>query len=129
MYLYACIIFYIFIRQIYVHRKHLCRHMSLTLRITSTKKYVQWELPLCGFALSRPPKVAAVALLTAAIVSRVLRRPLPKGGGHLLKDQVTLCQWPTFRDDIFTGWWFQAFLCLPLPGEMIQFDEHIFQIC
>ena len=25
-------------------------------------------------------------------------------------------------------WWFQFFLCSPLPGEMIQFDEHTFQV-
>ena len=26
------------------------------------------------------------------------------------------------------GWWFQIFLFSPLPGEMIQFEEHIFQM-
>ena len=28
----------------------------------------------------------------------------------------------------YPGWWFQIFLFSPLPGEMIQFDEHIFQM-
>jgi len=27
-----------------------------------------------------------------------------------------------------TRWWFQTFLFSPLPGAMIQFDEHIFQM-
>ena len=31
------------------------------------------------------------------------------------------------KQDI-TSWWFQKFLFSPLPGEMIQFDEHIFQM-
>ena len=30
--------------------------------------------------------------------------------------------------DWYTRWWFQLFLFSPLPGEMIQFDEHIFQM-
>ena len=31
--------------------------------------------------------------------------------------------WPNCK----TRWWFQIFLFSSLPGEMIQFDEHIFQ--
>ena len=28
-----------------------------------------------------------------------------------------------------SGWWFQTFFIFtPIPGEMIQFDDHIFQI-
>ena len=27
-----------------------------------------------------------------------------------------------------TGWWLQRFRCLPLPGEMILFDEHVFEM-
>ena len=27
----------------------------------------------------------------------------------------------------YTRWWFQISLFSPLPGEMIKFDEHIFQ--
>ena len=29
---------------------------------------------------------------------------------------------------LMAGWWFKYFVFLPLPGEMIQFDEHIFQM-
>ena len=30
---------------------------------------------------------------------------------------------------IKSGWWFQIFVIFtPIPGEMIQFDEHIFQM-
>ena len=30
---------------------------------------------------------------------------------------------------LLSGWWFQMFFIFaPIPGEMIQFDEHIFQM-
>ena len=29
-----------------------------------------------------------------------------------------------FVDDILSRWWFQLFLCSPLPGEIIQFDSY-----
>ena len=29
---------------------------------------------------------------------------------------------------VYFGWWFHTFFCSPLLGEMIQFEEHIFQM-
>ena len=34
-----------------------------------------------------------------------------------------------FKCPIYTSWWFQFFsIFTPIPGEMIQFDDHIFQM-
>ena len=34
----------------------------------------------------------------------------------------------SFYLQAWLGGGFKVFFCLPLPGEMIQFDEHIFQM-
>ena len=50
----------------------------------------------------------------------------PVGKGETSELQTTNFWHPAVR----FWWWFQIFsIFSPIPGEMIQFDEHIFQIC
>ena len=47
-----------------------------------------------------------------------------EGSSYLLSGMI-LQVWGTVNN--LTGWWFQTVFILFLPGEMIQFDDHIFQ--
>ena len=47
-----------------------------------------------------------------------------EGSNYLLSGMI-LQVWGTVNN--LTGWWFQTVFILFLPGEMIQFDDHIFQ--